>query len=551
MKYSRREMLKLTGGMIAASAVTRSVSFAAPGDPATRGLVAGQVRAAEVGNKILRDGGNAIDAAVAAALAAGVVAPVGCGIGGYGGHMVIALKGGKKVTAIDYNSAAPAATRPDLFTLDEGGAVRGGANVHGWVAAGVPGTLAGLQLALDRYGTRSFRELVAPAIQLAKEGFTVPDGMSRAIRMVSVPLRKDAASTRLLFKDGEPLPAGATYRNPDLAVMLEKLASENSVASFYRGDTGRRIAAEFQKHGGLVTAKDMAAYRAREVEPLELKWRGFTIRTAPLTAGGLTVLQALSILKMLGWDESPAGSMKTQAFIEALRVAWNDRLRLLGDPEKTKVPVQRLLSEKYAREMAARVRAATKERKPLPLKTESRDQSGTVHLNSVDGEGNMVALTLTHGGPFGACVTVDGLGLTLGHGMSRFDVQPAHPNAPGPGKRPLNNMSPTIVLRGGQPVLALGAVGARMIVNAVFNVLAQFVGLDASVENAIAAPRLHTDGNLDLTFEPTTPGPDVEFLESIGYRMKQIGVTPLGANVANAHALLFNPETGVARAAAR
>jgi gamma-glutamyltranspeptidase/glutathione hydrolase len=551
MKYTRREMLKLTGGVIAAGAVTRSISFASPDDPNTRGLVAGQVRAAEVGNKILRDGGNAVDAAVAAALAAGVAAPPGCGIGGYGGHMVIALKGGKKVTAIDYNSAAPAVARPDMFPLDESGAVRRRVNEYGWLAAGVPGTLAGLQLALDRYGTRPFRQLVAPAIQLAEEGFPITDGQSRAIRMVSAQLLKDAASTRLLFKDGEPLQAGATYRNPDLAKMLGKLAAENSVASFYRGDTGRRIAAEFQRHGGLVTAKDMADYRAREVEPLELKWRGFTIRAAPLTAGGLTVLQALSILKMLDWNSSPAGPMKTQAFVEALRIAWNDRLRMLGDPEKTKVPVGRLLSEKYAREMAARVGAATKERKPLTLKTTSRDQGGTVHLNSADGEGNMVALTLTHGGPFGACVTVDGLGLTLGHGMFRFDVQPAHPNAPGPGKRPLNNMCPTVVLRGGQPVLALGAVGARMIVNAVFNVLAQFVGLDASVEDAIAAPRLHTDGNLDLAFEPKTPEADVEFLGSIGYRMRQIGATPLGANVANAHALLFSPENGVARAVAR
>lgn len=345
--------------------------------------------------------------------------------------------------------------------------------------------------------------------------------MSRAIRAMAGPLRKDAASTRLFFKDAEPLQAGTTYRNRDLAKMLEKLARENSVASFYRGDIARRIAAEFQKHGGLVTAKDMADYRAREVEPLELKWRGFTIHTAPLTAGGLTVLQALSILKMLDWEKSSAGSIKTQAFVEALRIAWDDRLRLLGDAEKTKVPVQRLLSEGYAREMAARVREATKERTPLPLKTVSRTRSGTVHLNSVDGAGNLVALTLTHGGSFGACITVDGLGLILGHGMSRFDVQPAHPNAPGPGKRPLHNMCPTIVLRGGKPVLALGATGGRTIVNAVDNVLAQCAGMDASPDNAIAAPRIHTDGNLDLTVEATTPEADVEFLKSIGYGIKQ------------------------------
>jgi gamma-glutamyltranspeptidase/glutathione hydrolase len=545
MKWTRREMLKLAGGITATGAATRSIGIAVWGASNTQGLVAGQVRAAEVGNKVLRDGGNAVDAAVAAALAAGVAAPAMCGIGGYGGHMVIALKGGKKVTAIDFNSAAPAAARPDMFALDENGVVRGGVNERGWLAAGVPGTLAGLQLALDGYGTRSFRELVAPAIQLAEEGFPVVEGLSRNVRTLSVQLRKDAASTKLLFKDsGKPLQVGDTYRNPDLAKMLEKLAGENSVASFYRGDIARHIAAEFQKHGGQVTVQDLAAYRAREVKPLELSWRDFTIRTAPLTAGGLTVLQALSILKMLDWDRAPAGSMKTHALVEVLRVAWNDRLRLLGDPEKTNVPVERLLSEKYASEMAARVRTATKERRPLPLETESRAQSGTVHLNSVDGEGNMVALTLTHGGPFGACVTVEGLGLTLGHGMSRFNVQPAHPNAPGPGKRPLHNMCPTIVLRGGTPVLAVGAAGGRMIVNAVVNVLAQFAGLGASVGDSIAAPRIHTDGNLNLTVEAMTPEADVEFLKSIGYSVTL-------ANVANTNAIFVDPESGAVRAAAR
>ena len=537
-------MLGLTGGVLAAGVLTRADGLAAQRRPIAGGLVVGHAKAADVGNSILRDGGNAVDAAVAAALAAAVAAPGACGIGGYGGHMVIALKGGKKVTAIDFNGAAPAAARPDMFPVDASGRVRGAANMYGWRAAGVPGVLAGLQLALDRYGTRSLRQVLTPAIQIAEEGFAVPNGFGRGFPEVFAQARKDAASARLLFKDGEPLPGGAFYRNPDLAKMLETLAAENSVASFYRGAIGRHIAGEFQKHGGLVTARDMADYRAREVEPLELEWRGFRICTAPLTGGGITAVEALSILKMLEWDKSAPGPSRTLAFVEALRVAWNDRLHLCGDPQKTRVPVQRLLSETYAAEMAARVRSATNERKPLPFKTTSREQSGTVHLNSADTDGNMVALTLTHGNPFGACVTVDGLGLTLGHGMSRFDVEPAHPNAPGPGKRPLTNMSPTIVLRGGQPVLAVGAAGSRMIVNAVCTVVAQFVGLSASAENAIAAPRLHTEGNLDVTYELPTPKAEVDLLQSIGYRTQV-------ANVANATALVFDPETRSVRAATR
>jgi gamma-glutamyltranspeptidase / glutathione hydrolase len=504
----------------------------------------GHPRAAEAGNKVLREGGNAIDAAIAAALAAGVASPNNCGIGGYGGHMVIALKGGRKITAIDFNTTAPTAARPDMFRLEEDGAVRGRTNDYGWLAAGVPGTLAGLQLALDRYGTRPFRELVAPAIQLAEEGFPVSNGLAGAIRSLSNQLRKDSASSKLFFENGEALSAGDTYRNPELAKMLEKLARENSVASFYRGDIGRHITAEFQKHGGLVTAKDMATYKAREVEPLELKWRGFTIRTAPLTAGGLTVLQALSILRALRWEKLPAAPARIHASVESLRAAWGDRLRLLGDPEKTKMPVKRMLSEKYARDVAAKVEAAVAQRKPLPVKTESRAQGGTIHLNSVDREGNMVALTMTHGNTFGACVTVEGLGLTLGHGMSRFDPHPNHPNSPGPGKRPLHNMCPTIVLRDGKPILALGATGGRMIVNAVFNVLTQFVGLDASIEDAMAAPRVHTDGNLDLTVERNAPEAETEFFKMVGYNVKS-------GSVANAHAIAVNLETGVVQAAAR
>lgn len=536
-------MLKLTGRSLVVGAVGSTFGYAAEAGDSI-GLVAGQPRAAEVGNRILREGGNAIDAAVAAALVAGVTVPNGCGIGGYGGHLVLALKGGKKVVSIDYNTAAPAAARPDMFALDDSGVVRGRANEFGWLAAGVPGTLAGLQFALDRYGTRSFRDLVAPAIGFARDGFPVSDGLARAIRATSNQLRKDPASAKLLFKDGEPFQAGDTFRNPDLAKMLETLAKENSVESFYRGEIARHIAAEFQKHGGLVTAKDMADYKAREVEPLELTWRGFSIRTAPLTAGGLSILQALAILKALRWDKLPESNARTHALLEALRLAWSDRLALLGDSDKLKAPTDRLLSEKYAAELSAKVESAVKDGKPLPLKINSRAQAGTVHLNSTDRHGNMVALTMTHGNAFGACITVEGLGLILGHGMSRFDPQPEHPNSPGPRKRPLHNMCPTIVLRDGKALLALGATGGRMIPNTIFNVLTQFVALGASIEDAIAAPRLHTDGNLDLTLERKWPDTEVEFLKQVGYNVK------LG-NSANAHALFVDAQNGAARVAAR
>ncbi len=542
---NRREMLRLTGRAALAATLGSRLSFAAESGPAAHphGAVVGEETAAKIGEQVLADGGNAVDAIVAAALTAAVVSPHNCGIGGYGGSMVIALAG-KKTTAIDFNTAAPAAARADMFPLDEHGAVRDQINDRGWLASGVPGTLAGLHLAQTRYGTRSFREAIGPALALARDGYTVSTRMAKGTTAAAAQLRKDPISARLYLKDGEPPQAGETLRNPDLARMLETLAEKNSVEPFYRGDIARHIAGEFQKHGGLVTIHDLAAYQAREVRPLEFQWRGFTLRTAPLTAGGLTVLEALSFLKALNWDAMPATPARTHARLEALRIAWGDRLQLLGDPAKVKVPVARLLSTDYAREVAKKIKAAVKDRKPVPANVVARPHVETVHLSCADKRGNLAVLTLTHGNLFGARVTVDGLGLTLGHGMSRFDPLPGHPNAPGPGKRPLHNMCPTVVLRGGRPVFALGGAGGRKIPNSIFDVLTHFITVKASLEEAIAAPRLHTEGMLDLTLENTWPLADAEFLQTLGYTVK----SGAGAVIS---AVSFDPKTGECRAAQR
>jgi gamma-glutamyltranspeptidase/glutathione hydrolase len=492
---------------------------------------------------VLEAGGNAVDAVVAAALVAGVVAVSSCGIGGYGGHMVIALPKGKKITSIDFNSAAPGAAREDMFSLDEHGRVKGQANRYGWLAAGVPGTLAGVQLALDRYGTKPFRELVRPAIRYAREGFEVSASFGRATLGARAEFQKDPASARLLLDEGKPLNPGSVFRNLDLAAMLETLAARNSVDSFYRGDIGERIAAAFQQHGGLVTPADMAGYHAREVEPLEFKWRGYSIRTAPLTAGGATVLEALSILKALGWEKR-SHAETAQVRLESLRVAWADRLKLLGDPGKTEVPIKRLLSEQHARDMAARIDTALREAKALQLETDRRSAGGTIHLSAVDAHGTMVALTLTHGENFGARVTVDGLGLILGHGMSRFDPRPGMPNSPGPGKRPLHNMCPTTVLKDGQPILALGGTGGRRIPNAIFEVLAHFVGRGTTLGEAMATPRLHTEGGLDVAVEAHHPEADVAYLKKVGYVVRK-------ESSAIVHAVSFNPKSHACETASR
>jgi gamma-glutamyltranspeptidase / glutathione hydrolase len=541
--YNRRDALKLSGGSLLAAATGCRIANAAPAT--SHGLVVGQLQAAHAGMEILAAGGNAVDAAVGAGLAAGVCAVQHCGIGGYGGHLVIALPGGKKVTAIDFNTAAPAAARSDMFPLNEQGRAKGEINEYGWLAAGVPGTLAGLQLALDRYGTQSFRQVVLPAIHLAREGFDVGATFASATSEYRARLLKDSASARLLLDKGKPLQRGDMFRNPELADLLETLAQRKSVESFYRGDIGERIAREFQKNGGLVTADDLAAYRAREVEPLVLDWRGYTIHTAPLTAGGLTVLEALATLKAFGWEKQAAGDpATTQATLEALRVAWSDRLTLLGDPSQANVPMARLLSQDYARQTAERVVKAVKEQKAIPAASDGQSDHGTVHLSAVDRQGMMVALTLTHGDSFGACVTVPGLGLILGQGMYRFDPGPGKPNSPGPGKRPLHNMCPTVVLRDGQPLYCLGAVGGRRIPNAVFTALAHLVGREARLEDAVAAPRLHTEGDLNVTAEATWPKASLDRLKQAGYKVKTGAVAALNA-------VAFDPASGACRSAAR
>lgn len=484
------------------------------------GAVVGENTGMRVGEKILAEGGNAIDAAVGAMLAASVAAPARCGIGGYGGFATIALTGGKKTTTIDFNTAAPAAATAGMFPLDDKGAVKDRVNFYGWKAVGVPGVLAGLQQALDRYGTRPFREVVQPAIRIARDGVPINKIFAGTIHAAEQQFAKDPASVKLYFKDGRVLQEGDVLRNPDLAQMLSVLAQRNSVESFYRGDLAQRIGEACQRNGGLLTAKDLSAYRAREVHPLQLSYNGFDVFTAPLTAGGVTTLEALSILKALDWQPSGESGPAAHARLEALRLAWKDRLELFGDPAFVKIPVKKLLARDYALELAAKVRGAVKEKKPLAVNVAPHHDAGTTNISSVDRHGNLCAITATHGNGFGAQVTLEGLGLTLGHGMSRFDPNPQHPNAPGPGKRPVMNVCPTVVLKSGKPILAIGGGGGEKIPNGIFDALTQYVVQHATMESAIAAPRVHNMGTLYVAVEPHCPAAASQYLKDVGFNVQ-------------------------------
>lgn len=525
---TRRRLLQLTGAAAAGTLTGRL-----PGSVAGRqtrtgaGVVVGQSTAEATGQQVLEQGGNVVDAIVAAALVSAVAAPSMTGVGGYGMSAVLAVDGGRRIVAIDGNSAAPQAMPTDIFQPGPDGKVAGRINESGWLAAGVPGILAGLQLALDQFGTRKFGELVQPAIVLARDGIPWTQGLAQPVRAPH--FRTDDGSRKLFFPDGQPLMVGQPFRNPDLADMLQTLATANTVEAFYRGDIAQRIADGFQKNGGLVTAADMARYQARIVSPLTLAWDGQVIHTSPLTAGGLSVLQMLRILQALDWDRMPAGLSKIHARIEAVQAAWQDRLTWLGDPEFSEIPAERLLSPEYAQATADDIRVAVREGRRRNPETRSADHGGTIHLSAADRDGNMAALTLTHGNGFGAGVTVDGLGLTLGHGMSRFDPRPGHPNGPAPGKRPLHNMVPTIVTRNGQARLAIGGVGGRKIPNALFDVLTRFIVQQKSLDVAMAAPRLHSEGNAALVLEQSWPKADREGLQTLGFEVTTGGSARMNA----------------------
>jgi gamma-glutamyltranspeptidase/glutathione hydrolase len=525
LRYDRRSFLAITGGTIAGAAATRALGAVSPSN--SQGIVIGYPAATGAGAEILAAGGNAIDAVVASALAAGVVALPSCGIGGYGGHLIIGTAAGK-LSAIDFNSTAPAAARPDMFQVDVKGIVKDKANSEGWLAAGVPGTLAGLQLALNKFGSMKFPQVVQPAIRIARVGFNSPLSFRVWFDPAAASRKLDPASVKLFVPDGKVLNKGDKFRNPQLADMLQQLADSGSVEPFYRGEIARQIARQFKQNGGIVTEDDFANYHALEQTPYQRDYLGCTIATAPLTAGGLTVLQVFAALDALDWQKMPETSpTKFQAMVEALRIAWGDRLRLFGDPKFVDVPVERLLSDKYAKESARKIKKAISEKRPVPVITDGRTAGGTVNLSAADAKGNMAVITLTHGDSFGARVTVDGLGLLLGHGMSRFEPVPGKLNSIAPGKRPLDNMCPSLVLKGGRPVVALGGVGGRRIPNGVFQTLLQFLAERRSLNDSVQAPRIHTEGGLELRVERGIPKADVDHMRQIGYSI----APPIGAFV--------------------
>ena len=451
--------------------------------------------ATQVGVDILKQGGNAMDAAVAVAFALEVVLPVAGNIGG-GGFIVHRTAGGE-VSALDYREAAPGRAMRDMY-LDSAGNVTEKSLV-GHLAPGVPGSVAGLHEAWKRYGSLSWAALLAPAIRLA-EGHVIDTARTRDIGGEREMLARFPASrAQFLVRDSAP-PTGSMWRQPDLARTL-RLISDSGPEVFYRGQIADLIVAEMQRGGGLITKEDLRRYRAKWRTPVQLTYRGYTIYSMPPpSSGGVTMGEILNILE--GYDTIPAFGTPGYVHLltEAMRRAFIDRNRWLGDPDFVDMPLDRLLSKSYAASLRSQIdpRHAT----PTPPQPTSGEAMHTTHYSIVDAKGNAAAVTTTLNGGFGSGVTVTGAGFLLNNEMDDFTSAPGKPNQYGlvqgeansivPNKRMLSAMTPSIVIdSSGQVQLVLGTPGGPTIITTVSEVILNVVDHHMSLAAAVAAPRIH------------------------------------------------------------
>ncbi|MDE3010805.1 MAG: gamma-glutamyltransferase [Pseudomonadota bacterium] len=456
--------------------------------------------ASEAGVEVLRRGGNAVDAAIAVAYALAVTYPAAGNLGG-GGFMTVQLADGRR-DFIDFREQAPQAASADMY-LDASGEPLPGRSTEGWLAVAVPGTVAGLELARERFGSRPRSELLAPAIRLAREGFALDQGDVDMLATATAAFRRDPASAAIFLHDGQPWQAGERLLQSDLARTLERIASEGG-AGFYHGPVAAALVAASQAGHGILAQTDLDHYQARERKPVECDYRGYHVVSAPPPSSGGTILcEMLNVLQgyplaALGWHSAQGVHFQ----IEAMRHAYVDRNNFLGDPDFVANPVARLLSPEYA----ARVRNAidpahAADSHALRAGEAPHEGSNTTHFSVIDRDGNAVALTYTLNNWFGAHVTATGTGVLMNDEMDDFAVKPGAPNLYGlvqsatnaiaPGKRPLSSMTPTIVSRDGQPVLVLGTPGGSMITTSVLQVMLNVIDYGMTVQEAVDAPRFH------------------------------------------------------------
>jgi gamma-glutamyltranspeptidase / glutathione hydrolase len=498
-------------------------------------VVAQEAIAAKIGAAVLEQGGNAVDAAVAVGFALAVTYPRAGNLGG-GGFMLIHLASGTD-TAVDYRETAPAAITRGSF-LDTQGNADPQKSRDSALAIGVPGTVEGLAFAEQRYGSRHFTlaELIAPALKLAREGTPVTDDIADVSGNMLERLKRWPSTAKIFLKpDGTPLTPGEPLVQSDLANVLEAIATDGPNA-FYRGPIAEKIAAAVQAAGGVMTVDDLLGYSAYEREPVRGTYRGYdVVSMPPPSSGGVELIEMLNILE--GYDLAHADEVqKDHLLVEAMKRAYADRALFLGDPDKVKAPVAKLISKDYAATWRATIDAehATPASAIRAGGTVQQEGRNTTHFSVVDSAGNAVANTYTLNFSYGVGLVAEGTGIILNNELDDFAVKPEAPNAygligydanaPGPNKRPLSSMTPTILLKDGRPFLVTGSPGGSRIITAVLQVIVDVIDRGLDIARAESLPRIHNQWLPDQVFaEPGIAADVIAGLQARGDKVVSTG----------------------------
>lgn len=539
---TRRRLLAL----LAAVAVT-SLSLHAGSAPirARTGMVVSQSDiASEVGWQVIRDGGNAVDAAVATAFALAVTHPTAGNIGG-GGFLVYRAANGQ-ATSFDFREAAPAGANAEMWLRD--GKYDFDLHHNSHRSVGVPGTVAGLHMAWKAHGTKPWPDLVAPAVRLARDGFEVSHGLARSLAGQLDEFKKYPASLAQFSKNGAPYEAGDTLKQPDLARTLERIANQGP-AGFYEGETAALIEKEMKANNGLITRDDLRNYQAKQREVIKGTYRGYEIiGMAPPSSGGIAVTQMLNVLEGFDLKANGYGSAKNLHLVaESMRRAFADRAQYLGDPDfVTNMPVARLVSKEYAETLRKTInpdRASKSSPTTFSWPTESQE---TTHFSVVDAQRNAVSLTYTLEYGYGSRIVVPGAGFLLNNEMGDFNAGPGltneqgligtPPNLAQVGKRMLSSMSPTIVAKDGQLFMVTGSPGGRTIINTVLMTILNVIDFGMNAQEAVDAGRMHHQWLPDrLAMERNAFSADViRTLQGMGHTINE------GGNQGVAEVIVYN-----------
>jgi len=517
---------------------------------APKAMVASQhPLASQAGLDIMKKGGNAVDAAIAVGIMLAVVYPEAGNLGG-GGFMLIRKADGT-TTTIDYRERAPAASTRDMFVDKDGNVIRGeGSSTVGYRASGVPGTAAGFEMALKKYGSGkvSWAELVAPARKVAEDGYILTNRLANLFKSYERDLSKYEDSKRIFLNEGNHFKEGDVLKQPDLARTLGRM-EKHGPREFYTGETAKLIADDMARNNGLITMKDLADYKPVERAPLRGRYRGHEIITmAPPSSGGIVMLQILNMLedrdiKSMGYNSAAYYHL----LAEAMRRAYADRAKYMGDPDYSNIPVKELIDPAYSKSRATSI-APDKVTRSIDIQAGEiigKEGTETTHYTVVDPEGNVVSNTYTINDLYGSAVTIKGTGVLMNNEMDDFASRPGVPNlfglvqgevnAVGPGKRPLSSMTPTIVLdKDGKFWFATGARGGPRIISAVLQIILNMIDHGMNIQQATDAPRVHHQWLPDeIRTEPFGLSPDTaRLLESYGHKLNVQGYNAQATGIA-------------------